>query len=82
MPDGPAYNVSTGLRTSVAQVAMYLSAASHVLKQPELRPARDGDVPDSALDPAKAAAALGWSAVQPIENGLAFTWRWMCANLA
>jgi UDP-glucose 4-epimerase len=82
MPDGPAYNVSTGIRTSVAQVAMYLSAASRVLKQPELLPARDGDVPDSALDPAKAAATLGWEAVQPIENGLAFTWRWMCANLA
>lgn len=81
MPDGPAYNVSTGHGTSVAQIAAYLSAVSHVMKQAECRDAREGDVADSALDPAKAAAALGWSATQPIENGLAFTWRWMCANL-
>ncbi len=82
MPDGPAYNVSTGKPTSIVQVAAYLSAASRVLKQPELREARTGDIPDSVLDPAKAAAALGWAATQPIENGLAFTWRWMCANLS
>jgi len=82
MPDGPAYNVSTGRGTSVSQIAAYLTAASLVMKQPEFRPAREGDVPDSALDPSKAAGALGWAAVQPIENGLAFTWRWMCANFA
>jgi UDP-glucose 4-epimerase len=80
MPDGPAYNVSTGNAVSVLQVAAYLSAASGVLKQPEPRPARQGDIADSALDPAKA-AALGWHAAQPIDSGLAFTWRWMCANL-
>ena len=80
MPDGPAYNVSTGEATSVAQVAAYLSAASLVMKQPELRTAREGDIPDSVLDPGKAASALGWTAGQQIQNGLAFTWRWMCAN--
>jgi len=80
MPDGPAYNVSTGNRTSVAQIAAYLNAASMVLKQPEFREARTGDVADSALDPGKAQAAVGWIAQQPIESGLAFTWRWMCAN--
>jgi len=80
-PDGPAYNVSTGQPTSVQQVAAYLSAASHVLKTPEYRDAREGDITDSVLDPVKATAALDWAAVQPIENGLVFTWRWMCANL-
>jgi UDP-glucose 4-epimerase len=81
MPDGSAYNVSTGLATSVAQVAMYLAAASHVLKQPELLEARPGDIADSVLDPGKAAATLDWAAGQRLEAGLAFTWRWMCANL-
>jgi len=79
--DGPAYNVSTGQPTSVQQVAAYLSAVSHVLKTPEFRDVRDGDIADSVLDPGKATATLDWAAVQPIENGLAFTWRWMCANL-
>jgi UDP-glucose 4-epimerase len=82
LPDGPAYNVSTGLPTSVMQVASYLGAASHRPRQPEFRDAREGDIPDSVLDPAKANAALAWQACQPIEDGLAFTWRWMCANLS
>ena len=82
MPDGPAFNVATGQRTSVQQVAAYLSAQTGVLKQPEFLPAREGDIPHSALDPAKAERALGWAACQPIENGLAFTWRWLKANLA
>jgi UDP-glucose 4-epimerase len=81
MPDGSAYNVSTGQATSVAQVAAYLSAASLVMKQPELRPAREGDILESVLDPGKAASVLGWAAGQDLQRGLAFTWRWMCANL-
>jgi UDP-glucose 4-epimerase len=81
-PDGPAYNVSTGKASTIAQVAAYLNAVSRVLLPPDFREARDGDVPDSVLDPAKANAKLDWAAGQPLENGLAFTWRWMCANLS
>jgi UDP-glucose 4-epimerase len=79
--DGPAYNVSTGQPTSVAQVAAYLSAASRVLKTPDYRDAREGDIADSVLDPAKASATLDWAAMQQLDNGLAVTWRWMCASL-
>jgi len=82
MPDGPAYNVCTGQGTSVLQVASYLSACSGVLKVPEHLPAREGDVARSALDPSKAHERLGWAACQPIENGLAFTWRWMRNTVA
>lgn len=80
MPDGPAYNVSTGIENSVQQVAAYLAASSGVLKVPEKRDAREGDVRRSSLDPSKAAERLGWEARQPIEAGLAFTWRWMRAT--
>jgi UDP-glucose 4-epimerase len=82
MPDGPAYNVSTGVATSVEQVASYLRALSRVLVEIEHRPAREGDIVHSVLDPAKAARVLGWQAHQPIEDGLAITWRWLAANLA
>jgi nucleoside-diphosphate-sugar epimerase len=51
------------------------------MKQPELRDARAGDITDSVLDPGKACSALGWAAQQPLDAGLAFTWRWMCATL-
>ena len=81
MPDGPAYNVSTGVRTSVEQIASYLRAISMNLVEFEHAPAREGDVEHSVLDPAKAARAVEWQARQPIEAGLAMTWRWLSANL-
>lgn len=82
MPDGPAYNISTGHATSVAQIAAYLSAQSGALRQPEMRPAREGDVAHSVLDPSKAQSRVGWTANQPIETGLAVTWRWLSANVS
>jgi len=81
MPDGPAYNVSTGVPTSVEQVAGYLRALSRVVVESEHRPARDGDILHSVLDPAKAARTVGWQARQPVDAGLALTWRWFSANL-
>jgi UDP-glucose 4-epimerase len=81
LPDGPAYNVSTGIATSVEQVASYLRAISRVLVATEHRPAREGDILHSVLDPAKAAKVIGWRAQQPIDAGLAITWRWLSANL-
>jgi UDP-glucose 4-epimerase len=80
-PDGAAYNVSTGTATSVEQVASYLRAISGVLVGIDHEPAREGDIRHSVLDPTKAAAALEWRAAQPIESGLAITWRWLSANL-
>jgi len=77
MPDGPAYNISTGERHSVEEVAGSLRMASMVMKEFDYRPAREGDVLDSSLDPSKAAAAFGWSARQTLDGGLAATWKWL-----
>lgn len=82
MPDGPAYNVSTGVRTTVNELAMHLNAASGVLKAAEHLDAREGDVGTSALDPSKALERLGWNAQVPLESGLSFTWRWISTSLA
>jgi UDP-glucose 4-epimerase len=81
MPDGPAYNISTGRRTSVEQLAASLRAASRVMKEAEHMPARAGDIAHSALDPAKALQAFGFEARTGIEPGLAMTWRWFAAQL-
>ena len=80
MPDGPAYNVSTGTRTSVTQLAEALETVSGVRLPIEYREPREGDILHSALDPAKAAAALGWRAHAALEMGLRATWRWLSAN--
>jgi UDP-glucose 4-epimerase len=81
MPDGPAYNISTGLPTSVEQVVGTLRALAGVSTVAEHRLARDGDILHSVLDPAKAGRVVGWQARQPIDTGLAITWRWLSANL-
>jgi len=76
LPDGPAYNISTGRETSVEEIASILRMQSMVLRDFERLPAREGDIERSALDPSKGAAAFGWSAAQSLEGGLAATWRW------
>lgn len=80
LPDGPAYNISTGKRVSVEQLAGLLRASSGVMKEFEYRPPREGDIAHSALDPSKARDTFGWEASQSIENGLAMTWRWFAGN--
>jgi UDP-glucose 4-epimerase len=74
LPDGSAYNISTGRESSVEEIAGTLRMESMVLKEFEHRPAREGDAERSALDPAKALEVFDWTASQDLESGLAMTW--------
>lgn len=78
--DGAAYNVSTGLETSVNDLFMALRLASGYLGDVDYQPAREGDVLRSSLSPLKAAKAFGWSAHQTMELGADMTWRWYAAQ--
>jgi UDP-glucose 4-epimerase len=62
-----ALNVSTGSEASVLRLAAALGVAH------ELAPARPGEIERSCLDPAAAAAALGWRAEVELEDGLGRT---------
>jgi nucleoside-diphosphate-sugar epimerase len=53
--DGPAYNISTGERTSVDELLMALRQAAGYLGPAEHEAPRAGDILHSALDPTKAA---------------------------
>lgn len=75
-PDGPAYNISTGKRTSVNQLIMSMRAASGYVGPVETLPPREGDILHSALDPSKAYDVFGWRANVELDTGLAMTWRW------
>lgn len=79
-PDGPAYNVSTGERTSVEHLLLGLRQAAAYTGPVDSAPPREGDIEHSALDPAKASATFGWAARVPLETGLASTWRWFGAR--
>jgi len=59
-----ALNVSTGVETSVCEVAETLDLAY------DFAPGRPGEIERSCLDPAAAAAQLGWQATVPLTNGL------------
>ena len=75
-PDGSAYNISTGRETTVSEIAATLGTLAGTTSGPVHRPAREGDIGRSALDPSKARAVFGWAASRPLDEGLAETWRW------
>jgi UDP-glucose 4-epimerase len=77
---GAAYNVSTGLETSVNDLFMALRLASGYRGDAEHATAREGDVLRSSLDPRKAAKAFGWGAHQTLELGAEMTWRWYASQ--
>lgn len=74
--NGPAYNISTGMAMSVNMLAEGLRVAMRYPGTIERAPAREGDVEESVLSPAKAMEAFGWSAAVELQAGLAATGTW------
>ena len=66
MPSG-AYNIGTGVETSV------LALAATIGLEVEHAPERPGEVRRSALDPGRAAEAIGWAPSVALADGLART---------
>jgi UDP-glucose 4-epimerase len=73
--DGPL-NVGTGVETDVNALHGYLARSAGVAAAVERAPARPGEQRRSCLDPAAAAAALGWRPEVPLADGLARTLEW------
>jgi UDP-glucose 4-epimerase len=80
-PDAFAYNVSTGERTSIAQLLMSMRVASGYFGPQAHAESRAGDILHSALDPSKAAREFGWSAHVELDTGIAMTWRWFSTHV-
>ena len=80
LPDGPAYNITTGVETSVLQLVERLAAVSGSEVSPRFEAERPGEIERSALDPGKARLMLPWTASVQLEDGLATTWRWFQAQ--
>jgi UDP-glucose 4-epimerase len=73
--EGQAYNVGTGLGTSInALFATLMEIAGQDL-QPRRGPRRPGDVRHSYLDCQKIERELGWRAEVGLRQGLERTWR-------
>jgi UDP-glucose 4-epimerase len=67
------YNVGTGAETSVTDLGRRIASACGREFDPELAPARLGEVQRIAIDPSRAAEQLGWRPARDLHAGLALT---------
>lgn len=80
--DARAFNVGTGVETSVNTLAAALQRAAGSAIPIDYAPARPGELARSALDITKSREVLGWSPAVSVEDGLAETYRWFAAYRA
>ena len=78
--DDRAFNVGTGVATSVLSLAEVLRKAAGSTTRIEFAPKRPGEQQQSFLTVEKARSQLGWSAKISLDDGLADTFRWFSAN--
>lgn len=74
--DARAFNIGTGIATSVVVLANTLRAVAGADVPIELAPRRPGEQQHSFLAIARARAALGWSPRVALRDGLADTFGW------
>lgn len=70
---GMRFNIGTGVETSDRQLHSLVAAAAGAPNEPNVAPARAGDVARSALNPALAREVLGWEPKVDIATGVART---------
>ncbi len=80
--DARAFNIGTGIETSVNRLAELLNQAAPSPVPVERAPARAGELQRSALRVEKAAELLGWQPQVTLEDGLAETYRFFADRLA
>jgi UDP-glucose 4-epimerase len=69
-----AMNLGTEEETSVLRLFEILRELAGADTEPELAPARLGELERSCLDATRARELLGWQARTPVEEGLRLTW--------
>jgi UDP-glucose 4-epimerase len=80
MLDVRAYNVGTGIGTSVTRLAEVLSRSAGKVPTLEHAPRRPGEQQDSVVDVTKAARELEWRPVVSLQDGLARSYEWFAAR--
>lgn len=79
-PGTRAYNLSTGVGTSVLELITAFSKAAGKDVPYQIVERRPGDVASCYASPAKAENELGWKAEKSIEEACEDSWRWQSQN--
>ena len=74
--DARAFNIGTGVETSVNTLATTLSTLSRATAPVEYAPARAGELARSALETSKAKHVLGWTPTVSVTEGLTNTFKY------
>jgi UDP-glucose 4-epimerase len=80
--DARAFNVGTGVGTSVVRIAEVLREAAKSDVAVEFAPKRSGELQDSFIDGSKAAHLLNWRPTVTLEEGLSRSWAWFSERAA
>ena len=80
--DDRAFNIGTGIPTSVLELAEALQRAAKSTTKVEHAAARPGEQQRSFIAVKKAARALGWTPDMALDAGLAATYDWFRTNAA
>ena len=72
---GP-YNVGTGLETDVLELGSRIAGMCDTDFEPEMAPARAGEVQRIAIDSSRARSELGWQPASGLDEGLQSTVDW------
>jgi UDP-glucose 4-epimerase len=70
---GGAFNVGTGVETSVLELGRRMAAICDREFEPEMAPARVGEVQRISIDSRRAGEELGWTPAVELDQGLALT---------
>jgi UDP-glucose 4-epimerase len=70
-----AFNIGTGVETSVNQLYRSLAAAARTNIEPTYAPARPGEQSRSVISPGRAMKELNWRPEVPLNEGLKRTFR-------
>src|SRR5713226_7028859 len=73
--DSDAFNIGTGVETSVNQLYRSLASAAGVKTPPSYAPARPGEQRRSVISPARAGQVLGWRPEVTLDDGLERTFK-------
>ena len=80
--DARAFNIGTGVGTSVLDIVQKLQQAAGSDVPVEFAPHRPGEQQESFVNVDKAKAILGWTPEVSLEEGLATTYEWFAAHVS